>query len=104
MSDETEHEPLPLYLVTHDGPLAVNDNEPIASRHAAIPEPGDWFETLIEATPHQAEAIAHIVNVLEITVALPGRFVGDDGTVIEVAPNGTWHRPTHVHDPQAPVN
>ncbi len=88
----TRGEPLPLYLVTHRGPLAVNDNEPVASRRTTDREAGPLIETLVEATRHQAESIARIVNVLTIHPAPPGRFVDDDGQVIVIEPDGAWRR------------
>ncbi|MDP9372689.1 MAG: hypothetical protein M3Q65_09605 [Chloroflexota bacterium] len=88
----THREPLPLYLVTHRGPLAVNDNEPVASRRIVDREAGPLLETLVEATWHQAESIARIVNVLTIHPAPAGRFVDDDGGAVVIAPDGAWHR------------
>lgn len=82
----------PLYLVTHRGELAVNDNEPVASRRTADREAGPLLETLVEATHHQAETIARIVNVLSIAPAPAGRFVGDDGQAVTIAPDGSWRR------------
>lgn len=89
--DTHQDELLPLYLVTHRGPLAVNDNEPVMSRRAAGSDVGPLVETLVEATPHQAESIARIVNVLSIYPAPPGRFVSDDGRAVVVHDDGRWH-------------
>ncbi len=94
-------EPLPLYLVTHRGELAVNDNEPVAWRRTADHEAGPLVETLVEATQHQAESIARIVNVLSIYPAPAGRFEGDDGQVVTVAPDGSWHRATPRREGEA---
>lgn len=85
-------EPLPLFLVTHRGDLAVEDNESVASRKAGDHDAGPLLETLVETTHHRAESIARIVNVLSIYPAPAGRFVGDDGRVVVVADDGAWHR------------
>ena len=85
-------EPLPLFLVTHRGPLAVNDNELIASRRSAGHEGDPLVETLVETTLNRAESLARIVNVLAIHPAPSGRFVGDEGHVVVVHPDGAWHR------------
>jgi hypothetical protein len=47
------NEPLPLYLVTHRGDLAVNANELIASRAVHGRSEGAVAETLVEMTHHQ---------------------------------------------------
>lgn len=99
---DATREPLPLFLVTHDGPLAINDNEPVASRRAAGREWGALTETLVEATVHQAESIARIVNVLEIVRAPAGEFAGDDGVTVVVAGDGSWHRPVQRDDRPTP--
>jgi hypothetical protein len=88
-------EPLPLYLVTHRGTLAVNDNEVIASRHAANDTAGQFFETLVEMTAHQAERLGQMVNVLAVAPAPAGDFRGDGEIVIHVADDGSWHNPAH---------
>ena len=89
---EHRDEPLPLYLVRHRGPLAVNDNEAIASRRIAGYEGGPLVETLVETTTQRAESLARMVNVLSIHPAPSGRFVGDEGHVVVVHPGGAWHR------------
>ncbi len=88
-------EPLPLYLVSHRGELAVNTNELIASRGITDHEAGPLFETLVEMPHHRAEHLGRIVNVLAVTVAPAGDFHGDDGTVVHVAEDGSWHNPAH---------
>ena len=89
----THHdEPLPLFLVTHRGPLAVEDNELIASRRVADHEAGPLIESLVETTHLRGASLVRIVNVLSIHPASPGRFVGDDGHAVFVHPNGAWHR------------
>jgi hypothetical protein len=88
-------EPLPLYLVTHRGDLAVNSNELIASRRAANDTAGQSFETLVEMTRHQAERLGQMVNVLSVAPAPAGDFHGEGGIVIHVAEDGAWHNPAH---------
>lgn len=88
-------EPLPLYLVTHRGDLAVNTNEVIASRGIADHSAGPVAETLVEMTQHQAERLGRMVNVLSVTTAPAGDFRAADGTVIHVADDGSWHNPAH---------
>ncbi len=88
-------EPLPLYLVTHRGALAVNDNETIASRPAAGGSAGEMFETLLEMTHHQAERLGQMVNVLSVAPAPAGDFRGDNAITIHVAEDGAWHNPAH---------
>ena len=88
-------EPLPLFLVTHRGALAVNDNEVIATRRAASDQMGQVFETLVEMTHHQAERLGQMVNVLNVVPAPAGDFRGDSDTVIHVAEDGAWHNPAH---------
>ena len=88
-------EPLPLYLVTHRGDLAVNTNEVIASRNVADHSAGPLVETLVEMTHHQAERLGRMVNVLAVTPAPAGDFRATDGTVIHVADDGSWHNPAH---------
>ena len=85
-------EPLPLFLVTHRGPLAVNDNELITSRRIAGHDGGPLVETLVETTLNRAESLTRIVNVLSVHPAPSGRFVGDEGHVVVVHPDGAWHR------------
>jgi hypothetical protein len=87
------NEPLPLYLVTHRGDLAVNDNELIASRSVHGRPEGQVAETLVEMTHHQAELLGRMVNVLGIAPAPSGDFEADDGTIVHVADDGAWHRP-----------
>ncbi len=88
-------EPLPLYLVTHRGTLAVNANELIASRRAANNAAGQFLETLIEMTGHQAERLGQMVNVISVAPAPAGEFRGDGGIVIHIADDGSWHNPAH---------
>ncbi len=88
-------EPLPLYLVTHRGDLAVNANELIASRRAPNDTAGQLFETLVEMTDHQAERLGQMVNVISVSRAAGGDFHGDGGVVIHVADDGSWHNPAH---------
>ncbi len=88
-------EPLPLFLVTHRGALAVNDNEAIVTRRAAGDQMGQVFETLVEMTHHQAERLGQMVNVLNVAPAPAGDFRGDGDTVIHVAADGAWHNPAH---------
>ena len=88
-------EPLPLFLVTHRGALAVNDNESIATRRATSDQTGQLFETLVEMTHHQAERLERMVNVLNVVPAPAGDFRGDSGIVIHVADDGAWHNPAH---------
>lgn len=87
------NEPLPLYLVTHRGDLAVNENELIASRAIHGRPEGRVSETLVEMTHHQAEHLGRMVNVLGVAPAPPGDFRADDGKVVHVAADGAWHRP-----------
>jgi hypothetical protein len=86
-------EPLPLYLVTHRGELAVNENELIASRTIRDRPEGPVAETLVEMTHHQAEMLGRMVNVLGVTPAPPGDFHADGGTVVHIGDDGSWHRP-----------
>lgn len=88
-------EPLPLFLVTHRGTLAVNTNESIATRRAASDQTGQLFETLVEMTHHQAERLGQMVNVLNVVPAPAGDFRGDGDTIIHVAADGAWHNPAH---------
>lgn len=88
-------EPLPLYLVTHRGTLAVNDNEIIASRGVRDHEAGPLIETLVEMTHHQAERLGLMVTVLSVVPAPAGDFRADGGTVVHVAEDGSWHNPAH---------
>jgi hypothetical protein len=93
----TQHqEPLPLFLVTHRGALAVNDYDLIASRVIADHSAGPVVETLVELTPHQAQHLTQMVNVLGIIPAPAGDFLADDATVVRVAADGSWHRPHHA--------
>jgi hypothetical protein len=87
------NEPLPLYLVTHQGGLAVNENELIASRAAPDRADGPLVETLVEMTHHQAELLGRMVNVRAVTLAPSGDFLADDGTIVHVGADGAWHRP-----------
>ena len=87
------NEPLPLYLVTHRGELAVNDNELIASRAIRDREAGPLVESVVEMTHHQAELLRRMVNVMEITLAPSGDFRADSGTIVHVNDDGSWHRP-----------
>jgi hypothetical protein len=87
------NEPLPLYVVTHRGDLAVNKNEIIASRSVHGRPEGRVAETLLEMTHHQAEHLGRMVNVLGVALAPPGDFRADDGTIVHVAAAGSWHRP-----------
>ena len=87
------NEPLPLYLVTHRGDLAVNANEVVASRAVQGRAEGPVAETLLERTHHQAEHLGRMVNVLGVAPAPAGDFRADDGTVVHVADDGAWHRP-----------
>jgi hypothetical protein len=82
-----------LYLVTHRGDLAVNANELIASRAVGGRPEGPVAETLVEMTHHQAEHLGRMVNVLGIAPAPPGDFHADDGKVVHVGDDGSWHRP-----------
>ncbi len=87
------NEPLPLYLVTHRGDLAVNDNELIASRAIRDREAGPLVESVVEMTQHQADLLRRMVNVMEIALAGPGDFQADSGLVVHVNEDGSWHRP-----------
>lgn len=87
------NEPLPLYLVTHQGELAVNDHELIASRTTSEAEAGQSLESLVEMTRHQAESLLRMVNVTGVALAPPGDFRADDGTMIHIGDDGSWHRP-----------
>lgn len=88
-------EPLPLYLVTHRGQLAVNTNELIASRSVTDRTAGPLVETLVEMTRHQAERLGQMVNVLSVAPAPTGDFRADGGVVVHVAADGSWHNPAH---------
>ena len=90
------NEPLPLYLVTHQGELAVNENELIASRAAHNRAEGPLNETLVEMTHHQAEMLGRMVNVRGVVLAPPGDFHADDGKVVHIGADGAWHRPHDV--------
>ena len=87
------NEPLPLFLVTHRGGLAVNANELVATRSIRDPEAGSLAETLVELTRHQVEMLRRMVNVMAITAAPAGDFRADDGTIVHVGDDGSWHRP-----------
>ena len=87
------NEPLPLYLVTHRGELAVNDNELIASRAIRDHAAGPLVESLVEMTHHQAQLLGRMVNVLEVTPAPAGDFAADGGAIVHIADDGSWHRP-----------
>lgn len=87
------NEPLPLYLVTHRGDLAVNANELIASRAIRDREAGPLVESLVEMTHHQAESLGRMVNVLEVAPAPAGDFAADGGVIVHVGDDGSWHRP-----------
>ena len=86
-------EPLPLYLVTHRGELAVNENELIASRAIRGRPEGAVVESLVEMTHHQAELLGRMVNVVGVAPAPPGDFHADGGAIIHVGDDGSWHRP-----------
>jgi hypothetical protein len=88
-------EPLPLYLVTHRGDLAVNANEVIATRRVADHSAGPLVETLVVMTHHQAERLGLMVNVLSVAPAPAGDFHGDHDTTVHVAEDGSWHNPAH---------
>lgn len=88
-------EPLPLYLVTHRGALAVNANELIATRAITDREAGPLAETLIEVPQHRVEHLTQMVNILAVVPAPAGDFRADDGTVVHVADDGSWHNPAH---------
>ena len=88
-----KNEPLPLYLVTHRGELAINANELIGSRAIRDREAGPLVESVVEMTHHQADLLRRMVNVMEIALAGPGEFHADNGTIVHVNDDGSWHRP-----------
>ena len=46
-----------------------------------------------EMTHHQADSLRRMVNVMEIALARPGDFRADNGTIVHVNDDGSWHRP-----------
>ncbi len=79
-----------VYLVRHRGALDVKGS--IATHRLSGEWGGVTEETLVEATPEEAERIRRLEQVVQIDIAPAGLYVGDRRGVVVIESGGSWHR------------